>query len=298
MVTGHPSPPRVVVTGAAGFVGGAVLREYVARGYEVVGITRRAAKPSTGGEWVCAELGRGMPVLPETSVDSVIVHAAARMRGVSLDDFWQDNVEATRQVLDWSAHHCARHVVFVSSGGVYPYATGHFHEEDEREQPIGNYGYSKLIGEDLCRAYAAQTGLSVSILRLFFPFGGTQHTGLVPMIADAVQRGRALSINRDGAPRMNPVFIDDVVSAISVVVDACLPGVRVFNVCGDEVMSFEELVKCCEARFRRKAVTQLSGIEQGDLLGANSRLRSELNWRPSIRVSSYISSLQVSEDLG
>lgn len=287
---------RIIVTGASGFVGGAVARAYAGRGHEVIGVVRGDSAAPPGVSFVRADLAHAMPDLGEQQ-DAVVVHSAARMRGTTLDDFWGDNVEATRRVLDWSARHRARHVVFVSSGGVYPYATGHFHDEDERELPIGHYGYSKLIGEDLCRAYAAQAGLSVSMLRLFFPFGRTQHTGLVPMIAEAVQRGRTLSINRHGAPRMNPVFIDDVVSAITAVVDACRPGVRAFNVCGDEVMSFEELVKCCEAHFRRKAVTQESGLEQGDLLGANSRLRTELGWRPSIGVSSYIAALAASGDM-
>lgn len=284
----------IIVTGASGFIGGAVVRAYAVHGCKVIGIVRGNPVAPPGVRFVRADLAHGIPDLGKTP-DPVVIHAAARMRGTNLDDFWDDNVEATRQVLAWSARHHARHVVFVSSGGVYPYATGHFHDETEREQPIGHYGYSKLIAEDLCRAYAAQAGLSISILRLFFPFGRAQRSGLVPMIAEAVQHGRALSINRNGAPKMNPVFIEDVVSAISAVVGTCRPGVQVFNVCGDEVMSFEDLVRCCETHFGRKAVTQGTDLEQGDLLGANMRLRAELGWRPSMGVSSYIASLAVND---
>lgn len=278
-----------LVTGAGGFVGGAVMRGLAGAGREVVAVTRRPAGTAEGIEQVVADLRDGLPDRADFAGGTVI-HAAARMGGASLAELWPDNIEATRLLLEWCVRNRAAHFVFISSGGVYPYAEGLYHDEEERELPIGHYGHSKLIGEQLCRAFSAECGLQVTVLRLFFPYGSSQTRGIVPFIAAAVRDGRPLTINARGAPYINPIHIEDVVRAVLAIADAD-EGCRTVNVCGDEVLSFLDIVRLCERRYGQAARLVHGDADPGDLLGRNERLRVTAEWAPRHRLAAFIERL-------
>src|SRR5579859_5909173 len=118
---------------------------------------------------------------------ATVIHCAAVMNSADRSALWSGNVAATWNLLEWAIRHEARHFVFFSSGGVYGYAKDRPWSEVDPTNPIGFYGHTKLMAEDLTRAFQDTTKLPVTVIRLFFPYGEGQKRGIFRLISDAVQ---------------------------------------------------------------------------------------------------------------
>ena len=275
---------KFLVTGASGFVGRAIVDELSASG-EVLGLTRsRWSAVGSDCETVVADLAQGLP--PELECPGVtVVHAAGTTISDSRDELWADNVEGTRRMLEWAVRQRARHFIYVSTGKVYGYSYGRrdAHVETDPIRPLGFYAHTKRMGEQLVEAYHAAEGLSATIVRLFFSYGPGQRHGLLHRIENSIQRGLPLAINNNGAPLLNPIHIDDVATAVAALIEP-REGVQIYNVCGDEVLSFQGLVQAAESRLGLRANRQETGLDCGDLLGNNARLRRNFDWSPRKRL--------------
>jgi UDP-glucose 4-epimerase len=274
---------RYVITGAAGSVGGVLARRFVQHGC-VLGIARTPL-PALAPQFtnLVADVSQPIPDAPAFA-RATVIHTAAVMQAPTRDVFWQANVTGTFQALEWALRHEADHFVLFSSGGVYPFSSaGRAWSETDPIDPIGFYGHSKLLAEQTAFAYHRLHGLPVTVIRLFFPYGAAQKRGIVARISDNVRSGQPLTVNRGGAPRMNPVHLDDLADAVELLC-AEARGYRVLNVCGDETFSFLDLVRLFEAKHQRQAVLTFSDKEHGDLLGSNALLK-RFGWAPRVRLA-------------
>jgi nucleoside-diphosphate-sugar epimerase len=141
------------------------------------------------------------------------------------------------------------------------------------------------MGEQLVEAYHATTGLSATIVRLFFPYGPGHKNGLLHGIEHSVRNGLPLAIHNHAAPRLNPIHVSDAAKAIAALVEP-REGVQIYNVCGDETLSFQALVHAAESKLGLKANRQETGLDCGDLLGSNARLKRNFDWSPRQRLIS------------
>jgi nucleoside-diphosphate-sugar epimerase len=175
---------RVVVTGAAGFIGGHLVEALAARGATVSGIDRRPAPPEAPGAHICADLvdPAALDVVRGLVTEAdVVFHLAARPgvrgHGPALDAArLRDNVEAATVVL--AATPARVPVVVTSSSSVYGGATvcrGWIRpcREDDRLRPRGGYARSKVALEEACAARAARGG-RVAVARPFTVAGERQ----------------------------------------------------------------------------------------------------------------------------
>lgn len=271
---------KVLVTGASGFVGGAVVRD-LRDDHEVVAVSRSGA-PVDGVADVRADLTDAQSLAAVEGCE-VVVHCAASMNAASRDVLWAANVVATRNLLEWAATRGARRFIYVSTGSVYGYGAGHFARETDPLDPIGDYGHTKYLGEELCRYYAQCAGLELVVLRLYFPYGPGQTRGMFHLIRNAVRQDAELTLNAGGAPRVTPIHISDVAAAIR----RCLPAEArpgVYNLCGAEAVSFGEAVQMIESLLGKRARIRQTSNASGDLLGDGSLLQEVLQWSPAMRL--------------
>ncbi len=261
---------RFVVTGGTGFVGSHLIQRLLDQG-DLLAISRGlmgVEHPRLTD--LRADLSSVIPD-SRTFRGATVIHCAAVMNSADRSALWTANVVGTCNMLEWAIRHEARHFVLFSSGGVYGYAKDF-------------YGHTKLIAENLARAFHDTAKLPVTVIRLFFPYGEGQKRGIFRLISDAVLKGTALTANRGGAPRINPIHIGDVVSAAEILV-ALPAGYRIFNLCGDEAVSFLDLVHRYEAKYDKKAVLKSSDLDHDDLLGSNRLLKERTSWLPIRRLA-------------
>jgi len=163
---------RILVTGAAGFVGRALCRALAAGGIEVSGAVRAGGDIGGGVETRIIGDLRDAVKTPEflNGIDCV-VHAAARVHQMDktgpeeLDSYLRDNTETTRRLAESAVTAGVRRLVFLSSIKANGEETATPYTENTPPRPEDAYGISKLQAEQALGEIAAATGLETVILR-------------------------------------------------------------------------------------------------------------------------------------
>ncbi len=272
------SDKEVIITGANGYVGGALSRRLAGQGYTVHNLVRNPkgrddiAWDFTGGE------------VPKMRVqrDAVIVHCAASMKVSDRDELWRTNVLGTQAVAEWALGIAASHLILISTGGVYSYCNKHDWKEDETVEPIGAYGHSKYLSECVTRMYAASAGVPTTVFRLFFPFDLKGEGGLSRVIVERIRQRLPLNINEGGRPTMNPVEINDFVNLLQRSIDSSPPpmGYEVFNAAGAERASFLEMCRFFEKKLELPANLAFNQNPHQDLVGDITKAKARFHWEP------------------
>ena len=170
----------VVVTGAAGFLGRHVAREFAQAGSEVIGIGHGEWRESEWTMWGISRWRRADVSLAELRALDVVPDAVLHCAGSGsvprsitdpLYDF-QSSVGTTAEVLEYIRVYCPQaKFVLASSAAVYGNASVSPIEEANLVRPVSPYGVHKSINEQLARSYAETFGVSAAIVRYFSIYG-------------------------------------------------------------------------------------------------------------------------------
>jgi nucleoside-diphosphate-sugar epimerase len=234
---------RVFVTGATGFVGGALVRALVRDGAQVHVLARRSSN-HTSLDDVAVTWHEGDVTVPSSLRDILadatwIIHASGRLGETGLPErvYREVNVEGTRNILTAALDMRKRpRVLHVSSPGVLGPIAGEPATEEARLAPSNPYERSKAAAEDVARDFAAR-GLEVVIARPEFIYGpGDRH---VLGLYTAIRRGRFFYIN-GGQHNCHPTYIADAVNGMLLCLSRGRPG-EVYHITGPRPVSFREL---------------------------------------------------------
>ncbi|MCW2904905.1 MAG: NAD-dependent epimerase/dehydratase [Streptosporangiaceae bacterium] len=215
---------RVLVTGAAGFIGSHLVDRLVAEGHEVIGVDDLS---SGGNRLDGAELHRldvAGPALAELARErrpEVICHLAAQVSvRKSVADPMHDariNVLGTVGVLEAARASSARKVIFTSSCAVYGVPAGLPVPGDAQLRPASPYAASKACGEVYLETYRALHGIDYTTLTLANVYGPRQRpegeAGVISIFSDALLTGKPTKVYGEGKNTRDYVYVLDVVDA-------------------------------------------------------------------------------------
>lgn len=237
------TPHRIVVTGATGFVGGALARHLVATRpwTQVVGLgrdpVRGRALQAQGIEFVAIDLTDEAAVHRALRGADIVVHAAALSSPWGRRaDFVAANIDATDHVVSACIARQVRRLVHISTPGIYHDGRPHLDIREDHPlpaQPVNDYAATKLIAERRVFERCAAGGVSALALRPRAIFGPGD-TAILPRLAQALRSGRLRRLGHDDC-RVDLSYIDNVVDAIVLAIDASwrLSG-RVYNISNGE----------------------------------------------------------------
>ena len=269
---------RVLVSGAAGFLGAELLRS-AAPDIELIALTRgdRPA-PQAGARqvaWVQADVTRaGFQSTLPGHVDA-IVHLAQSRRDRELpehlDDVVDVNVGATARLLDYARTAGARRFVLASSATVYR-ASAEPLGEDAPLDPHSLYGASKRSAELLCEAFSEI--VPCTALRLFTVYGPGQRGRLVADLIQRVRDGRPVTVQGREGLLLSPIHVRDVAAVLLSAAGRDGAGFELANVGGAERLGVGRLaVAIGEAVGREVNLSHVDGPEPGGWVADLSRLR-------------------------
>lgn len=227
-------PEKILVTGAAGFIGSNLCERLLSLGHMVCAVdnlsqsTLRNFKEFLGHPHLefFQEDVRNVPALESLARDATtLVHLAAFKipRYGDAYDTLTINVHGTESVLKAAVKHKAR-VVLASTSDVYgknphlPFAETHDLYMGESNVKRWAYAVSKILDEHFCLAYQEEHGIPVTILRLFGGYGPRQNTtwwgGPQSVFIQAALADQPMEIHGDGLQTRSFTYIDDTIDGI------------------------------------------------------------------------------------
>lgn len=294
---------KVVVTGAAGFIGSHVAESLVRDGHEVVGIdcftdyyprpakeeNLRILRQSDRFRLVEARL-QDADLVPLLDGASHVYHLAAQAGvraswGREFAHYTDHNVLATQLLLEAALGAGRPTVVYASSSSVYGDAPSLPLREDGPCQPVSPYGVTKLAAEHLAALYHRCHGLPTVSLRFFTVYGPRQRPDMAfhRFLKAARDRG-AISLFGDGQQTRDFTYVDDIVSAVREAPLSGHPG-SVYNVGGGERIALHEVLRLVETVTGRPLRIERQEAQKGDMrdtFADTAAARRDLGFRSTV----------------
>ncbi len=234
---------KVVVTGATGFVGGALVRALVAEGAQVVALARPQSPRHTLSPlpitWHEGDVTDPASLRGAFAGADWLIHSAGMLgqAGVPEAAYHQLHAQGTENVLtEAAATPSLRRLLYISSPGVLGPIAGPPADESTPLAPSNPYERSKAAAEQIVHRFAA-AGLPVVIGRPEFIYGpGDAH---VLGLFRSVQKGLFFYVGR-GRNTCHPTFIDDAVTGLLLCLKQGQPG-AIYHIAGPRPVTFREL---------------------------------------------------------
>jgi UDP-glucuronate 4-epimerase len=293
---------KILVTGAAGFIGSHLCERLLALGHQVIGVDM-----FTFPEWEkfkryniqrllqypnykMIEANLLQLDLTELLKDvEVIYHQAAiagvrKSWGVSFKEYVELNILATQRLLEACKNFAINKFIYASSSSVYGGTNGPTSEETPT-LPISPYGTSKLAGEQLVRMYHVNYGLPTTSLRYFTVYGPRQRPDMAfHRFLKAVHGNLSIPVFGDGQQTRDFTYIDDAIEANIQAMNLQEHG-NVFNIGGAERSSVLEVLTVMERVTGKKVQIDYQPQQPGDPLHTwadISKAREKLGYNPKI----------------
>ena len=300
---------KILVTGAAGFIGSVVTEQLVEQGYDVIALDslknghRAAIHP--GARFVQVDLldnERLEQVLHDNPVEAVVHLAAEALIDESIRNpgrFFRANICGGVNLLEAMAKAGVKRIVFSSSAAVYGEPVEVPVQETATLQPVNSYGYSKLAFEQMLPWYQRAYGLKHISLRYFNACGATARCGenhvpethIIPILFDVAQ-GQRQAINLYGADYDTPdgscirdyVHVLDIASAHLLALNALdSDATGVYNMGNGMGYSNREVIQAVSRVTHKEINFVVAPRRPGDparLVASSQKIRQELGWQP------------------
>ncbi len=294
---------RVVVTGAAGFIGSHLCERLLALGHQVVGIDsfsdyyERARKEDnledfrTHPDFTFEELDLVDADLRSALHGARVVYHLAGQPGVrpswgeQFDRYVRDNILATQRLLESLKETPIDRLVFAGSSSVYGDAEMFPTKESALPRPVSPYGVTKLAAEHLTLLYAKNFGLPAVSVRYFTVYGPRQRPDMAfARFMQALIDGDSIEVFGDGEQTREFTYVSDAVEGTIRAATADVMG-QVFNLGGGSRVTVNRVLATLEDISRIKIKRKTLPAAPGDPrhTGASINLaRERLGWEPRV----------------
>ena len=292
---------RILVTGAAGFIGSHLCERLLERGDTVVGLDCLLAesydaslkrerwdrlREREGFEAVEGDL-RFMDVRAVVREVEAVVNEAGM---IGLSRSWEDatifrecNVTAVDRLLEAARHAQLHRFVHISTSSVYgEHAVG---DESTPTNPVSPYGATKLAAEHLVHKYSANDAVPGVVLRYFSVYGPRQRPDMAyHRFCEAMLNGDPLVVYGDGTQTRSNTFVSDCVEGTLAAVDRAQVGAT-YNIAGGERIALNDAIAVLADEFGVRPVVDWRPQRRGDQRhtgGDASRAARELGFSPRV----------------
>lgn len=302
---------KILVTGAAGFIGSKLMSELQKRGDTVVGVDnfndyydvrlKEARCRAFGLEVIKMDIADKAAVdqlFATEHFDKVVNLAAQAGVRYSITNpyaYLQSNLVGFLNILEACRNFGVKHLVYASSSSVYgmnvkvPYS-----EDDKVDNPVSLYAATKKSNELMAHAYCKLYGIAMTGLRFFTVYGPWGRPDMSPMLfARAISAGEPIKVFNHGDMIRDFTYIDDIVEGTIGCVDQ-VPGpnenglpYRVYNIGCSNPVKLMDFISEIESAMGREAQKVFLPMQPGDVYQTNadtSKLEAEIGYKPHVRL--------------
>ena len=295
---------KVLITGAAGFIGMHTALRLLARGDEVVGIDTlndyyevslkearlkqvQAHKNFRFIKMNMADRPAMEKLFSDEKFQGVINLAAqpgVRYSLLNPHAYIESNIVGFMNILEGCRHHKVGHLVYASSSSVYGANTKMpFSEHDNVDHPVSLYAATKKSGEMMAHTYSHMYGLPTTGLRFFTVYGPWGRPDMSPsLFTSAIMQGRAIDVFNEGKMMRDFTFIDDIVEGVVRVLDkpatadaafeydqpdpaTSYAPFRIYNIGNHEPVQLMTFIETIEKACGKQAQKNMLPMQPGDV---------------------------------
>jgi UDP-glucuronate 4-epimerase len=301
---------KVLVTGAAGFIGRAVCEKLLDRGNvsivavenlnDYYAVELKQARLNTlqgrdGFEFIKLDLSDWSAVdhlFASHEIDYVIHLAAQAGVRYSIRNphvYAQSNLIGMTNLLEACRQHPVKHLLFASSSSVYgKNAKVPFSEDDRTDEPVSFYAATKKANEVMAHSYAHLYGLPTTGLRFFTVYGPWGRPDMAPwMFSESIINGKPIRIFNNGQMKRDFTYIDDIVEGVLRVLEYVPAGdvpFALFNIGNHNPVALMDFIHTVEQACGREAVKEYLPMQDGDVpitYADTQRLQQAIGFSPS-----------------
>jgi len=302
---------KVLITGAAGFIGMHLSRRLLERGDEVVGIDNlndyydvqlkrdrldqlKDFDKFTFYKMDMADRDAMAKLFKEQKFNRVMNLAAQAGVRYSLENplaYVDSNLVGFANILEGCRHNKVEHLVYASSSSVYGSNTDMpFSVHDNVDHPVSLYAATKKSGELMAHTYSHLYDLPTTGLRFFTVYGPWGRPDMSPsLFAGAILRNEAINVFNEGKMQRDFTYIDDIVEGVVRVIDkvaepndnydksspdpaTSYAPYRVYNIGNNEPVELMEFIKTIEDAVGKKAQKSMMGMQDGDVVATYANI--------------------------
>lgn len=296
---------KILVTGAAGFIGAAIVKELLKRGYEVVGLDNINSYYDTKLKYArLNDTGIPQDSIRENKME--LSHTQSNYRFIKMDltdrigmstlfnsekfdivlnlagqagvrysienpfAYMESNIFGFLNILENCRHHPVRHLIYASSSSIYGISNNILYkEEDKTDSPVSLYAATKKSNELMAYSYSHLYGIPATGLRFFTVYGPWGRPDMAPYIfMRSVLAGKPIHVFNHGKLERDFTYIDDIVEGIMCLLEHPSENVvphTVYNIGHSNPVRLLDFIRIIEQTTGHKAILHMEEMQPGDV---------------------------------
>lgn len=297
---------KILLTGAAGFIGAYTARELIARSNDVVGLDNfndyydvqlkrdrvAALCPSLRIEQIDLADADALRALFDREKFTHVIHLAAqagvRYSLTNPEVYVASNLVGFANILECCRHNGVEHLVYASSSSVYGNsATPPFSEDQPVNEPRSFYAATKASNELMAYTYAHLYALPCTGLRFFTVYGAWGRPDMAPLLfTRAALKGEAIKVFNHGRMQRDFTYIDDIVSGVLGALHAIPQDENphaIFNLGNHTPVELERFIEVIEDAAGMSVTRVFEDMQPGDMVATmadTSRAHQAFGFEP------------------
>lgn len=292
---------RILVTGAAGFIGFHLCRTLLANGHTVIGLDNINSYYSTALKFGrLKELGimeesvqygvmlqsdrydnfnfikcslQDNSALEQVFTEGIFnkvcnlaAQAGVRYSFENPDAYIQSNIVGFANIIALSHKYGVKHFVYASSSSVYGNSNKvPFEETDRVDSPESIYAATKKANELIANVYSSQIGLPTTGLRFFTVYGPWGRPDMAPFLfLKSILNGETIKVFNNGNLSRDFSYIDDIVTGVVKILEG-EPAGAVYNIGNSSPVDLMEFISTIEKVAGKEAIKEFAPMQQGDV---------------------------------